>query len=560
MKNWPAKVSTRDHGGFDLNVRSTALALAVSAVSFCADPPNDGSWVRTAPEWQVSFVHVTGAAGEFHLPEIMGGGVALFDADADGDADLYLTNGHHDPATGAADPAGPANAFFRNEGARFVEASAESGLDDRGYGMGVAVGDADNDGDLDVYVANFGPDRFYTNDGGVFLDSTLRSGLGLDGWSSSATFLDYDRDGWLDLFVTRYVDYRPTKRCTDSAGRADYCGPSVFAPQTDRLYRNRGDGTFEDVTDASGIGRGIGRGLGVVAFDVDGDRWVDLYVVNDGDANHLWVQQAGGRFADEALLRGVAYNQAGDAEAGMGVLAEDLDADGATDLFVTHLAAETNTLYRHDGATYRDLTGASGLATESLPFTGFGTAAVDLELDGTQDLIVVNGRVSGGFDRGPSRRRFVEPNQLFLNSGTGRFVPLEWDSAGISRGLATADLDRDGDDDWVVANLEAPPEVWINDSPRRGHWLAVRPRMGEPLRDADGAWVILEVDGRRVVRRIDRGGSYLSSRDAVARFGLAETTDSLRLTILWPDGTEETFAVPGIDRVLEVVRGAGAQP
>ena len=549
-----------------MTVRIAALALVVSAVSFCACSSEKEhattAWARPAPEWGVHFRHETGARGRFHLPEIMGGGVALFDADADGDVDLYLTNGNPDPQTGAIDPTGPRNAFFRNESGRFVDATEESGLGDLGYGMGVAVGDVDNDGDLDVYVANFGRDRFYANNGGVFSDATEHSGLDLDGWSSSATFVDYDGDGWLDLFVARYVAYQGGKRCTDAAGRADYCGPSVFAPQRDRLFRNRGDGTFEDVTGASGIGRGIGRALGVVAFDANDDRKIDLYVANDGDANHLWIQQDDGRFVDEALLRGVAYNQAGEAEAGMGVLAEDFDADGAWDLFVTHLTKETNTLYRHAGATYRDLSGESGLAAESLPFTGFGTAAIDLDLDGELDLIVANGRVSGGFDAGAgsSRERFVEPNQLFRNLGGGRFSLLAWVSTGISRGIATADLDGDGDDDWVVANLEGSPEVWISESPLKGHWLAVRAYLPEANRDADGAVAILEVDGRRTVRRIDRGGGYLSSRDAVARFGLGSTAGATRLTIVWPDGSEEGFDVVGVDRVLEVARGGGAQP
>jgi len=544
----------------------TALTLVAGAVSFCGcvgeqEPPTL-EWARAAPEWVVDFQHETGAAGRFHLPEIMGGGAALFDADADGDVDLYLTNGNLDSETGTPSTAGPRNAFFRNEAGRFVDATEETGLGDPGYGMGLAVGDADNDGDLDVYVANYGQDRFYTNQDGVFTDQTQRSGLGLDGWSSSATFLDFDGDGWLDLFVARYVAYVGGKRCTDAAGRDDYCGPAVFAPQPDRLFHNRGDGTFQDVSEVSGIGRGIGRALGVVAFDANGDRKIDLYVANDGDANHLWVQQADGRFVDEALLRGVAYNLAGETEAGMGVLAEDLDADGGWDLFVTHLSSETNTYYRHAGATYRDLSGPSGLAGESIPFTGFGTAAVDLDLDGALDLIVANGRVSGGFDTeaGSSRQRFVEPNHLFRNLGGGRFSPLSWHSAGISRGVATADIDNDGDDDWVVANLEGPAEVWINESPQQGHWLAVRAHLPQAHREADGAVVILEGDGRRTVRRIDRGGGYLSSSDAVARFGLGSDTGAMRLTVIWPDGSEEVFDVPGIDRVLQVSRGAGARP
>ena len=246
----------------------------------------------------------------------------------------------------------------------------------------------------------------------------------------------------------------------------------------------------------------------------------------------------------------------------MGVLAGELDDDGAWDMFVTHVAKETNAIYRDAGAIYRDHSGESGLAAESLAFTGFGTAAIDLDLDGGLDLIVANGRVSGGFDAGvgSSRERFVEPNQLFHNLAGGRFTPLPWVSTWISRGIAIADLDGDGDDDWVVTNLEGSPEVWINEAPLQGHWLAVRARLPEANRDADGAVVILEIDGRRAMRRIDRGGGYLSRRDAVARFGLGSTTGAARLTIVWPDGAEEVFDVPGVDRVLEVTRGSGVRP
>jgi len=568
MKNWPAWVSNSPQTEPGLIVRTTALTLAVGAAFFCAcddRPVSKGraSWSDRTTEWGLRFRHETGARGRFDLPEIMGGGVALFDADADGDADLYLTNGNRDPATGAIAPGGPRNGFFRNEGGRFVDTTDESMLGDSGYGMGVAVGDTDNDGDLDVYVANLGADRLYTNDGrGVFTEATATAGLGLGGWSSSAVFLDYDGDGWLDLFVTRYVTYFAEKRCTDAAGRDDYCGPSVFAPQADRLYRNRGDGTFEDVSESSGISRSIGRGLGVVAFDANGDRRIDLYVANDGDANHLWTQQPDGRFVDEALLLGVAYNQAGETEAGMGVLAEDLDGDGTYDLFVTHLSEESNTLYRRAGATFRDLSGASGLAAESLPYTGFGSAAIDLDLDGALDLIVANGRVSGGFETGGASPwdRFAESNQVFLNLGDGRFAELPWESGGISRGIAVADLDGDGDDDWVVANLEGSPEVWINDSEQRSHWLAVRALLAQPRRDALGATAVVVLDGQRLVRRIDRGGGYLSSREALARFGLGSRTDIGPVKIVWPDGVEEDFAIPGVDRVVELTRGEGTRP
>lgn len=532
------------------------LILVVGVAFFCACAQDPQGWSDGTARWGLDFVHETGARGEFHLPEIMGGGVALFDADSDGDDDLYLANGNLDPASGSPDPAGPRNAFFRNEGGRFIDATAASGLGDPGYGMGLATADVDNDGDLDVYVANFGRDRLYLNDGtGVFSDGTQTSGLHVDGWSASATFLDFDADGWADLFVTGYVRYQPGKRCTDTAGRDDYCGPSVFEPQPDRMFHNRGDGTFADVTVSSGISQGVGRGLGVVAFDANDDRRIDLYVANDGDPNQLWIQQADGRFADEALLRGVAYNLVGEAEAGMGVLAEDFNGDGSWDLFVTHLSEESNTLYLREGSTYFDRSTESGLGPPSLPYTGFGTAAIDLELDGDLDLIVVNGRVSGGFGN-PGKApwdRFREPNQVFRNVGKGRFVQERWSSGGISRGIATADLDGDGDADWVVTNLQDAPRVWINEAAPRGHWLAVA------ARNAVGAVATVEAGGRKRMRRIDPTGSYLSSGESLARFGLGD--DEVRsLTVRWADGTEERFPVAGVDRVLQVRRGGGSRP
>jgi hypothetical protein len=263
------------------------------------------------------------------------------------------------------------------------------------------------------------------------------------------------------------------------------------------------------------------------------------------------------------LLRGVAYNQAGETEAGMGVIAEDLDGDGSWDLFVTHLSEESNTLYRRSGKTFRDSSGASGLAASSLMHTGFGTAAIDLDLDGELDLIVANGRVSGGFETGDVSPwdRLAEPNQMFRNLGDGRFSALPWRSGGISRGVATADLDGDGDDDWVVANLQGSPELWINETEHPAtHWLAIRALRTQSRREALGAVAIVELDGRRLVRRFDRGGSYLSSREAVARFGLGTHTGVDSVRIVWPDGTEETFTIPGVDRVVELTQGEGTPP
>jgi len=533
---------------------------------------SDGSTPWFVEAATIGFVHATGAAGGLHLPEVMGAGVAMLDIDNDGDLDLYFTCGNTDPVAGAVGTAGPTNRLFRRDAPWvFVDVTAGSGLGDPGYGMGVAVGDIDNDGDVDVYAANLGPDRLYRNRGdGTFEDVTARAGIDVAGWSCSATFLDYDRDGLLDLYVTQYVEYDPRRRCWDHAGRPDYCGPQAYRPVPDVLLRNNGDGTFADVSGAAGIASVACAGLGVVAEDFDGDGWVDLYVANDAQPNQLWLNHRDGRFVDAAVELGCAYNLHGQAEAGMGVVAGDMDGDGLVDVFVTHLGAESNTLYRGLGdAGFEDATGPSGLGSPSLPFTGFGTVAADLDLDGDLDVVVVNGRVVRGEPWPPAPDppwdRFAEPNLLYVNDGRGVFepagelAPALCAAAEISRGLAAGDLDDDGDVDLVVANVAGAPRLLANQAPRRGRWLAVRavdPRLG---RDALGARITVVAGGRRWSRTIHGGGSYLSSGDTRAHFGLGDATSIDAVTVRWPDGMLERFEVACADCAVVLHRGQGSE-
>ena len=280
------------------------------------------------------------------MPEIVGSGAAIFDYDNDGDLDIYLINaGPHDTDPSEAN----ANKIFAQEpGFRFVDRSAESGLADTGYGMGVAVGDIDNDGDLDVYVTNYGSDRLYRNEGnGRFSDVTGGSGIDSPNWSSSATFFDYDVDGFLDLYVVTYVTNKPPKACTTSLGRKEYCGPNAFRGTADVLYHNDGDGTFTDVSGASGIGAVPGKGLGLIAADFTGNGRFDVYVANDGEKNSLWVNQGDGTFEDRAVMMGTAFNMFGKPEASMGIAHGDVDGDMALDLFVTHLGRRSPASRRH---------------------------------------------------------------------------------------------------------------------------------------------------------------------------------------------------------------------
>jgi hypothetical protein len=558
------------------------LALVLVAVVTCDRPPPDESALpataerRPAP-WLVDvtdlygldFVHETGGVGDLQLPEIMGSGAALLDVEGDGDLDVYLVNGAFDLGR-SPPPGGPRNRLYAQRDGRLVDITEGSGLDDPGYGMGVAVGDVDNDGLDDVYVSNYGPDRIYRNlGGGRFRDMTADAGMRVDGWSTSVIFFDFDRDGLLDVYVARYVAYDPRVRCYDTAGRHEYCGPSAFPGLADVLLRNEGGFTFRDVSAAAGIAAVRDAGLGVVSDDFNDDGWPDVYVANDADPNQLWINLGDGTFRDEGLIMGASLNAQGVTEAGMGVVAADFDGDALPDLFMTHLANESNTLYRNlgGGLGFEDVTAVSGLAAGSAPFTGFGIAAFDAELDGDLDLALVNGRVLRGprlqSELAPPWDDYAEPNLLYRNVGGGRFEPA-LEEAGefhrrteISRGLAIGDLDGDGDGDLLLSNGQGRARIYRNDIPRRGGALRVEARDRGLRRLAEGAVIVAEVDGRRLRRVQSRGHSYLSSSEPAVLLGLGGAPAAARFVVRWPDGRREEFAGAAAGATIRLVRGEG---
>ncbi|MCH8344799.1 MAG: CRTAC1 family protein [Planctomycetes bacterium] len=565
-------------------IGALSLLLGICLGGGCtdhADHPADASQAPAA-QWfteittavGLDFVHETGATGELYMPEVIGPGAALFDFDNDGDLDIYLINGNHGLPDAVVEQI-PTNRLYRQDpDGRFVDVTAESGLGDGGYGMGVAIGDIDNDGDADVYVTNYGPDRLYQNRGdGTFEDITESAGIDVPGWSCSAVFLDYDRDGFLDLYVTQYVEFDPLLRCFDEAGRRDYCGPKSFPPIHDVLLHNNGSSGgpgFTDVSEQAGVASVAAAGLGVVCEDLNDDGWIDVYVANDAYPNHLWLNQRDGTFREAALMMGAAYNMHGQSEAGMGVVAADFDNDSRFDLFVTHLRVETNTHYRNlgRGLGFDDVTGETGLAASSMEYTGFGTAALDVELDGDLDLVVANGRVNrvdplpdSSLD--PPWDLLAEPNLFYLNDGRGRFELIERPVASlcglieITRGLAIGDIDSDGDLDILISNVQGPARLYRNTSPRNGHWLVVRATDLGLRRDAIGARVTVFCDGRPLVRTITRGFGYLSSSDPRAHFGLGDVDRVDRIEVRWPDGARETFPATDVDRIVQVTRGTG---
>ncbi len=550
----------------------------------CTDHANNPGDTIQAPAAQwfteittavgLDFVHETGATGELLLPEVAAGGAALFDFDSDGDLDIYLINGNQF-FSDAVVAQTPTNRLYRQDPAgHFVDVTAESGLGDGGYGMGVAIGDIDNDGDADVYVTNYGPDRLYRNRGdGTFEDITESAGIDVPGFSCSAAFFDYDLDGFLDLYVTQYVEFDPDVQCFDLAGRRNYCGPLMFIPVHDLLLHNNGDPRgqgFTDVTEQAGISSAAGASLGVVCEDLNDDGWIDVFVANDGNANHLWLNQGDGTFREAALMMGAAYNLHGQPEAGMGVVAADFDNDTHVDLFITHLTQETNTLYRNvgGGAGFIDITGRSGLGASSMTYTGFGTAALDVELDGDLDIVVVGGKVVLGNPHPNSSvpapwDRLAEPNLFFVNDGNARFEPVDQPVEAlcgrveVTRGLAIGDIDSDGDLDILISNVQGPARLYRNITPRKGHWLIVRAVDPSLRRDAIGARVTVLCNGQRQVRTITRGFSYLSSSDPRAHFGLGDVNRVDRIEVRWPDGLRESFRATDVDRVVQVTRGTG---
>ncbi|HEX6204122.1 MAG TPA: CRTAC1 family protein [Thermoanaerobaculia bacterium] len=584
-----------------LALAAAALAAAGCAADRAAEPAAAGGaadgplFVDAAAESGLDFVHWNGASGEWYMVEILGAGAALFDYDGDGDLDVYLVQGDLlGPGRTAADalrpPDGPlTDRLYRNDstpgpdGRRrlaFTDVSEESGVAalGGGYGMGVAAGDYDDDGDVDLYVTNFGPNRLLENRGdGTFADATARAGVGDDRWSVPAAFFDYDGDGRLDLFVGNYVafDFDRLPICRDLTGAQDYCGPKVFPDQPDRLFHNRGDGTFEDVTRAAGLTGGFGPALGVVAADFDGDERVDLYVANDGKANNLWLNQGDGTFRDEALFSGTALDEMGRAQGSMGVDAGDFDGDGDLDLFMTHLTQETNTLYRNDGSgLFEDWSTESGLGGPSLAMTAFGTAWFDYDNDGWLDLLIANGAVTKILElvRRGDRFPLHQPNQLFHNLGGGgaeggegvRFADVTaragpvFELSEVSRAAAFGDVDDDGDVDVLVTNNDGPARLLVNQVGAARPWLGVRLLAAGGRRDAHGARAAVVRGGRAELwRRVRPEGSYVAANDPRIVFGLGDEPEVEAVRVVWPGGRAEDFPGLAPGRYHTLVEGSG---
>ena len=531
------------------------------------------AWLEDATEkLGVNFIHDVGPVGTYFMPESVGSGAAVFDFDGDGRMDIFLlqnagtnTNARH-------------QLFHQGTDGRFQDVSAGSGLDLQGLGMGVAIGDVDNDGKPEVFITEFDKIRlFHNRGGGKFAEITREAGLDNPHWGTSSAFFDYDRDGWLDLIVVNYVSYSHSTKCQDPQGKPAYCGPSGFPGTASRLFHNLGGSgggiRFEDVTVSAGLGKLTGPGLGVVCADANGDRWPDILIANDGHVNWLLINQQNGTFTEEAAKRGIAYNEMGVVQANMGIALGDANGDGLFDILVTHLSTETHALWKQGPRGYfQDRTASSRVAVSAWRGTGFGTAFSDLNNDGAQDLAVVNGGIKrltidpapqGKANRDPFWDGYEQRSQIFSNDGKGAFADVSdanltfSGTAAVARGLAVGDLDNDGGSDLIVTRISAPAKVYRNIAPR-GHWLTLRvidPALGG--RDAYGAEVTISASGRRQTGWVNPAQSYLCSNDPRAHFGLGSASQVEGMSVIWPDGSEEHFAGVAADQVLTVRKGSG---
>ena len=562
----------------------TCIAFAQPPQRRPAPPTRTPIFKDGAEQVGLKFRHYNGMTGKFYLPEITGSGAALFDFDNDGDLDVYLVQSTIlEPNTKPANtlfpwrgPEPPQGRLFRNElvssggalGAlSFTDVTEASGIVATGYGMGAAAGDINNDGLPDLYLTNLGSNQMYLNKGGgKFIDVTKESATDDPRWSTSASFLDYDRDGWLDLMLVNYADFSATNspNCYAATTARDYCTPRVFRSPGNRLFHNKGNGTFADVTAAAGVDKEFGHGLGVVTADFNDDGWLDIYVANDGDPNQLWTNQKNGRFTNDALLAGAAVNRNGQAEAGMGVDAGDFDGNGTEDIFITHLMDETNTLYVNAGeAFFEDRTREAGLGMPGRRFTGFGTSFFDYDNDGWLDLFVANGAVQLLPQLVREKHPFPlgQPNQLFRNAGKGSFVEIV-DEAGaelqlleVSRGAAFGDVDNDGDTDILVTNNNGPARLLLNQIGNRNHWLGLR-LVGKSGRDMLGAQVDVTTSSGAVLRRrVRTDGSYLCANDPRVLVGLGVANQVKSVRVRWPNATIEEWKNVSVDRYTTLREG-----
>jgi hypothetical protein len=512
----------------------------------------------------IDFTHTSGNSPEKYYPTGNGSGVAMIDYDGDGRLDLYFATTRNFPLNAGTTSKG--NRLYRNLGeGRFEDVTDRAGVGFRGFCHGVAVGDADNNGLPDLYLCNYGPNVLYLNNGDGTFRSARNFGAECQSWSTSAAFLDYDRDGWLDLYVSCYGHWAfddPHQFCGDEAKSTRiYCPPTMIPPAQHFLFHNRRDGTFEDVTQRAGVLRHDGRGMGVVAADINRDGLIDLYVANDMCPHFLFLNKGDGTFDDVTNSSGAAVTESGHYQGGMGVDVEDLDGDGYPELFVTNFDGEYNTIHQTtDGRNFEDVSAAAGIVRDSIPDVGWGCSLADLDNDGWPDMFVVNGHVDDNLQKIGRDGTYAQRVMIWRNLGRCRFR-LVRDAGPFfavghpSRGAAFGDLDNDGDIDVVINRMDSRPAVLLNES-KGGRWVALELIGTRSNRMAIGAAVLVHIGDRVLHRQVKGGGSYASANDTKMLIGVGKVTKIDRVEIRWPSGQLTTLHDPALGQTHRVVEPA----
>ena len=542
------------------------LMLTLAAV-FCQVCPGNAIVFRdVTKETGITFRHTDGSSGKRYIMETVAGGLALFDYDNDGDVDIYFLNGA--PLKGAKFDASPKNALYRNEGNwKFTDVTKQARVGDTGYGLGVAAGDYDNDGDLDLYVNNHGPNVLYRNDGnGAFTDVTKKAGVANGSHTGAgACFLDMDKDGDLDLYVSSYFDFSYEKHRTGVAdGFPVYIGPASFPAAHDVLYRNNGNGTFTDVSKSAGVAEYASWGMGMVCGDYDNDGDTDIFVANDGAGNFLFENDGTGKFEEMGLMAGVAYDTHGDGQGSMGADFGDYDNDGLLDFYVTSYQGQLATLYKNLGDnTFDDVTRLTGAGEGTIAHVTWGNGFVDFDNDGDRDIFVACGHLLDNVELFDDRSSYFATNVLLMNTGDGKFVNVSKQSGDgmkvklSSRSAGFDDLDNDGDVDVVILNSRREPTILRNDSPSKGHWLQVRLRGVKTNRDGVGARVKVVAGDLMLSDEVHSGRGYQSHYGTRLHFGLGDCEKVDRIEVRWIGGAVDLFKDIAVDQLLTITERTG---
>jgi len=565
------------------------LMGTADSMSSISDNPSPFRFSDIQKECGIDFVHVSGADLEKHFPTQNGSGVALFDFDGDDWLDVYLAS--FNPMPSGTPPKGK-NRLYRNlGGGKFVDVTDRSGLGFEGYCHGIIAGDLDNDGDPDVFLCNYGSNVLFLNNGdGTFRDVSRSAGIDRPGWSSGGAMFDYDNDGDLDIYVANYGEWeypRDARRCGGDRVPL-FCSPESLRSVRHALYRNDGGARFTDVADAVGLGRTDGHGFAAVAADLNGDGRVDLYVTNDTNPNFLFLNRGDGTFEDITEVSGAAYDAGGKATSSMGVDAEDADGDGRPELIVTNYQAEGVSYYRNlsenardraaevSPAVFDDMSSLSGLSKNTVPWIGWGCALADFDNDGWPDFFLTNGHLDSNRNQISPRLLYEEPPLLFRNVasavGSDRAGPRGFElstrdvgpyftTKHVGRGAAFGDLDNDGDIDIVVNHMDAPPAILRNDTPGVNSWIRLNLVGTRSNRNAIGTRVELEIAGRRITRQCKSGSSMQSTNDPRLLIGVGTVESIDRVTVHWPSGLVSTLVEPKFNTTHEVVEtsyGSGA--